>query len=39
MFWFGFWLGALGVLLIEAIFMTVVLILAYKGAPMAEDDE
>lgn len=39
MFWFGFWIGAIGVLLIEAIFMTVVLILAYKGAPMAKDDE
>lgn len=39
MFWFGFWMGVLGVLLIEAIAMTVFFIVAYKGAPMAEDGE
>ena len=39
MFWFGFWIGALAVLLIEAISMTVFFIVAYKGCPMAEDEE
>lgn len=39
MFWFGFWIGALAVLLIEVIAMTVFFIVAYKGAPMAEDGE
>ena len=39
MFWFGFWIGALAVLLIETILTTVFFIVAYKGCPMAEDDE
>lgn len=39
MFWFGFWVGVIGVLLIEAIAMTVFFIIAYNGAPMAEDEE
>lgn len=39
MFWFGFWLGVIGVLLIESIAMTVFFIVAYKDCPMAEDDE
>lgn len=39
MFWFGFWIGALAVLLIETILTTVFFIVAYKGCPMAEDEE
>lgn len=39
MFWFGFWCGVISVLLVLAIIMTVFMILSYKGAHMAENDE
>lgn len=39
MFWTGFICGVMAVLVIMAIIITVTLIVAYKGAPMAEDDE
>lgn len=39
MFWSGFWCGIITILLIMAIITTISLIFAYKGAPLAEDEE
>lgn len=39
MFWTGFWCGILTILVIETIVIAITFILAYKGAPLAEDDE
>lgn len=38
MFWNGFWVGIITILVVEAIIITITLALAYKGAPMAEDE-
>jgi hypothetical protein len=39
MFWFGFWCGIISILMIMTIITTISLIIAYKGAPLAEDEE
>lgn len=39
MFWLGFISGVFAVLVVLAIIVTITMIIAYKGAPLAEEDE
>jgi len=39
MFWLGFLSGVFAVLVVIAIIVTITMIIAYKGAPLAEEEE